>query len=90
MTRLERADRVFDILVEECGAVEDMREDFRFHFADTPEFRFQGHLGFGGKIHNPVVDPYVSCYPEDETSHRRAMINRANKRLDQMQNEAAR
>jgi hypothetical protein len=56
------------------------------------EFRFMGALGFGGKVRQPmsfawkgnwqhIGQVYVDCYPEDESSERKAMIERANTRL---------
>ena len=47
------------------------------------EFRFQGSLGFGGKIYfNPHRGLYVSCYREDETPERNSAIERMNAWLD--------
>jgi hypothetical protein len=84
-------DEIFTVLVEECGARESLRAEFLHHWP-CGEFRFQGALGFGGKIHSRggiIYDGvwewskklFVSCYAEDETPERREMILRANARL---------
>lgn len=48
---------------------------------DPIEHRFGGLLGFGGKLHWAHGRLYVSCYQEDRTPERAAMIERANARL---------
>lgn len=77
----DRNESVWAILVEECGASEEMRDEFLHHAQrqDRLEFRFQGALGFGGKVYLP--EARVSCYREDETPARLAMIAAANERL---------
>lgn len=86
-------DLIYDVLVEECGAHDsgDKRREFAFHFPACREFRFQGALGLGGKVwaeHHINVGEIsttwkftVTCYSEDGTPERRAMIERANARL---------
>lgn len=79
------ADQIWDILVEECGAVEALREDFLHHFPNFPEFRefrFMGGLGFGGKVWCQDGQYSVRCYREDSTPTREQMIKRANARLE--------
>lgn len=74
--------RVFNILVDTCGASEGMREEFVFHWPDCREFRFQCRLGFGGKVYDErPASPRVSCYSEDENPYRVAAIAEANARL---------
>ena len=79
------AHRIFDVLVNRCGAQEHHREPFVRYLADPTrsswEYRFQGALGFGGKCYIDDWGVTVRCYPEDETPERRAMINAANKEL---------
>lgn len=77
------ADRAFDILVSEAGASGRDREQFRRWFADPDgtEFRFGGHLGFGGKFWKDRRPWRVSCYPEDETPVRQAIVERVNRLL---------
>lgn len=77
--------RVFDILVDECGANEKMREEFlNYHISVEPcdEFRFQGKLGYGGKYWRK--DNYVTCYEEDKTTSRVMMLTIANEKLDRL------
>jgi hypothetical protein len=76
--------KVYDILVEECGAHESERSSFLFHQGekDYPsEWRFCGKLGFGGKFWRNSGRLYVNCYNEDETLERLEAIKRANERL---------
>lgn len=90
MTESE-ANAVYDVLVRECGADDDpepqhwnSRASFVREFTkDRPtiEYRFHGALGFGGKFY---PDMRVTCYPEDETPKRRAMVERANVALREM------
>jgi hypothetical protein len=84
---------VWQVLVEECGASEERGsghgfDSFHHYMAesyDWYEFRFIGHLGFGGKFHRRWNgDLYVSCYPEEMTPAKRKMIDRANERLAAM------
>lgn len=84
----QEADRAFDVLVAECGASERQRAEFVhtvgkwLHDLTWSEYRFQGALGFGGKLYTTREGMRVACYPEDDTPERRAMIERANVRLD--------
>ncbi len=87
MLTKQQAAEVWNILVECCGADADgdMPVQF-FHSATTTpnlEFRFQGRLGFGGKVflEHP---PRVSCYQEDSSPKRRTMMNSANLRLQKI------
>ena len=76
---------IYDVLVDECGAYDsaDARSDFAVHWPACGEYRFQGKLGFGGKVWSPTMRsaPKVTCYPEDRTDDWAAMIERANERL---------
>lgn len=82
----ETQDAVFDILVEECGAPMIMREEFKLNWPQCGEYRFQGRLGFGGKVWAPANgrSPTVTCYLEDRNPERRGRIWRANERLFQL------
>lgn len=79
----EQANAIFDILVQECGAREEIREDFVCNqiVEHISEWRFCGKLGFGGKFWRNDGRLYVNCYREDETPAIRKMIEAANKRL---------
>ena len=94
----EHADAVFDILVEHCGAREDMREGFVFHQSNEfcPEYRFIGNLGFGGKFwRNHSFRPdgtlgehwYVANYSEDDTPATAAARAGANPLLNDLRAE---
>ena len=80
---------IYDILVIHAGAREEKYEENQFvqcalewGFNDGFEYRFQGSLGFGGKIWLPVNgEPYVTCYQEDETLERRWVMEKTNKEL---------
>lgn len=89
MTKLAPVDEatstsIWSALVTHCGASETGLDEF-VRFAGSgqwTEYRFQGLLGFGGKVWN-VRDTFrVSCYPEDSTPSRSAMIEAANKELN--------
>ena len=87
-------ERVYDVLVEECGAWPRDSDHYVWEqfiaYMERPErwyeFRFMGDLGFGGKFHRD--EQYydgprysVSCYPEDSTPEKEAAIKQANDRL---------
>ncbi len=52
----EFANKVYDILVSEAGAIESERNDFIYHHCTDKygcsEWRFQGKLGFDSMVHN--------------------------------------
>lgn len=76
---------VWAILVEECGADPAMWGQFKAVWPKCGEFRFQGSLGFGGKLyHSSNGHDRVDCYPEDATPERRTAIVRANARLREL------
>jgi hypothetical protein len=77
----ERANEIYNILVEFGGAPESERDPFVYSYmmGDLDEWRFCGKLGFGGKYWNKRNA--VSCYPEDETPQRIELINKINEIL---------
>jgi hypothetical protein len=78
------SDRIYTVLVNEAGAInsESERIQFRqFRRRHGTEYRFGGWLGFGGKFWEKEDRWYVSCYPEDFTSHRRNVIEDTNSAL---------
>jgi len=81
------ANKVYDILVQECSASETERSGFVMHQTKevVTEWRFCGSLGFGGKFWNNCGRFYVNCYLEDETPSRRWTIDRANKMLAKLE-----
>jgi hypothetical protein len=77
--------KVWDILVEHAGASKssDERESFLSSMTQieypTSEYRFQGSLGFGGKLYRGSLGELrISCYPEDRTAKRIDIISRVN------------
>lgn len=78
---------IYDILVRCCGASEEDRGNFVRYVENwaphhTLEWRFQGSLGFGGKVwlYNSEV-PYVNFYPEDSNPSRDLAVLKANDEL---------
>ncbi|MGG6262947.1 hypothetical protein ACQ4M3_24270 [Leptolyngbya sp. AN03gr2] len=85
----ERAKAIYKILVEKAGAPPTGLGDFLDSQlqALVLEYRFQGHLGFGGKFWNSDSRPrgqhlYVNCYPEDLTPDRGVLIAEINQCLE--------
>jgi hypothetical protein len=81
----------YGLLVSTGNATADLwdKQAFISYFVDgtdtsTKEWRFSGHLGFGGKFWRNGTDHYVSCYPEDETPERRAMIDDLNRQITRL------
>ena len=90
LTQLE-ADMVYDILMEECGASDRNRDEFLVYVTRDVryghEFRFMGHLGFGGKFYNDGRRHWsVACYPEHRTPSVDDAILSANARLKDLAN----
>ena len=82
---------VWDILERTCGAMPGMRDEFvstatrYIKDGKSLEFRFQGDLGFGGKIWIEERRPIrVSCYPEDENPERVRKMAVANRWLKEL------
>lgn len=84
----ETANKIYDILVEHAGAIEDERFSFVLsHSIDKNldlfrEWRFRGKLGPGGKFWNRKYK--ISCYPEDETPERLEIIKKVNSLLEEI------
>lgn len=80
------ANKIYDILVNVCGAKEDERQRFIDEAINRlgMEWRFRGSLGFGGKFYWDS-EWIVGCYQEDETQERRATIFKANLLLSKLQ-----
>lgn len=74
---------VYDILVKTGGASEYDRAAFVYDHLDKQypctEWRFCGHLGFGGKYRSERNT--VDCYREDETPERLAIMQKVNEQL---------
>lgn len=88
MTKMTKdlANKIYDVLVHDGGAVEDMRTSFIYHHSDSKEgcdeWRIIGKLGFGGKYRSKYNK--VDCYTEDETTQRIELIKEINKKLAQL------
>lgn len=78
-------DAIYDVLIEHAGAWEADRASFMRNWPECREFRFQGDLGFGGKIwyshDRRGAYAYVACYSEDLNDDRQRIIDDVNKRL---------
>lgn len=78
----DAANAVYDILVS-AGAIERDRESFVLNQTNhhIVEWRFMGALGFGGKFWRSNGRWYVTCYSEDRTPARDALIDATNNKL---------
>lgn len=85
------AQDIYQALEQTCGAP-TMKDDFLYHVGEFIagrehqqhglEYRFNGSLGYGGKLWlNDHECPRVDCYSEDMTPERRKMIKKANEAL---------
>jgi hypothetical protein len=86
--RLNAAQKIWEILQRTCGAGTYWGSNFvriAQEYLETGkmlEYRFQGNLGFGGKVWiNNGDHPYVTCYPEDMSPDKQKMIDAANAEL---------
>lgn len=80
----ETLEAIYTILVTTCGAGERERSAFICHHLKPDmggEWRFQGLLGFGGKLKTHWWPPRVDCYQEDLTEERQVIIAKANQQL---------
>src|SRR5580692_5488051 len=81
------ANRIYEILVNECGAYEGHRSYFCSFIIDGgTEYRFRGYLGFGGKLYVESRNVRISCYPEDRSAFRDTLINNAMLKLHELAN----
>lgn len=80
--------RSFFAVIRRLGALAASEDDFVQYMtreleAGTHEFRFQGVLGFGGKAYWDGQRAWVSCYSEDLTPERCALIDVTNAWLEE-------
>lgn len=78
---------VYDLLVAEAGAHPDGREPFLYHCTQETlrEWRFQGQLGFGGKLYQDFNGELrIGCYVEDDTVDTRRIKKSVNPKLKDM------
>lgn len=89
----ERANKIYDVLVNLGGAPESMRFAFIYHYTKSDErtstfdtipseWRFQGKLGYGGKYW--TERNAVNCYSEDETPEILKLIKDINNELSKL------
>ena len=91
MTTAE-ANQVYDVLVEQCGALESYRDNFIYcHVTDrvamsgNSEYRIGGKLGFGGKFRMRAGEKlYVDYYSEDDNKTRAKIVAITNEALAQL------
>lgn len=85
----EIASRMYEIAVQHCGAPPSYADTFVRYATGSPsgEYRFQGSLGFGGKLYFDADGWRISCYPEDETPTRRSAMCHANAALTMLREE---
>ena len=82
----EQKRAIWDVLEQHCAAPPSMWPQFEYHFPQCREFRFQGSLGFGGKVWKRYgAGVFVNCYAEDETPERRAVVEAANQALSEIE-----
>ena len=79
--------KVYSILVEQCGAHEHLREQFVSLNGDFTEYRFGGVLGLGSKIWNHSGEVYITCYPEDRSLDNDLLISRVNRKLAKLKED---
>lgn len=87
---VEWLNAVYDILVKKGDASASMRQSFiQVHLEEggCSEWRFIGHLGFGGKYLSKTNE--VCCYREDETKERKEIIRVINEALENLKNQKA-
>jgi len=82
----EKANKVYDLLVSIGGASESDRDSFIYHHCEDKyecsEWRFCGHLGFGGKYRSGWNG--VTYYQEDETPERIKIKSQLNEQLQKI------
>jgi hypothetical protein len=88
----EVANSIVDILIEHCGVAANRKKTIveDLMWTQPTEYRFQGALGFGGKLYNEDYRESrlkVSCYPEDKTPEIDLMIQTANNKLSVLYKE---
>lgn len=89
---LEYATKIAKILINIGGAnarVASSTSDFIFYLTDEKsrwdiEYRFMGHLGYGGKFRTTYNSWKVDCYSESENPERLKLIDRINKKLQKL------
>ena len=87
--RLQLAEQIYNVLVNEGGAREKEREDFIRYITDeqdTHEWRFGGTLGSGGKLYVNISGVYVQYYQESTSPAREKIVDIMNAKIDKLTN----
>lgn len=84
--RKRRANKIYDVLVQECGAKESDRQHFIDSYlkGDMQEYRFQGNLGHWSKLYINGRELGVGCDMDYMPSVRQGILVRANARLGKL------
>lgn len=81
-----KLNKIYDLLVLFGGASETYRQSFVYEHLDSEypcrEWRFCGHLGFGGKYWSETNT--VSFYSEDETALHKEIVVKLNTELSKI------
>jgi hypothetical protein len=83
-------EEVWDLLVREAGASkrEQDRQNFVYDYCQVEypvtEYRFMGKIGFGGKFWRNAGEFYISCYREEETPEKTALIRKVNEGIKEL------
>lgn len=79
------ANKIYDILIEECGALESERQDFVSNEVaeEIREYRFAGKI-CGGKFRRNMDYMYVDGYQECYNPKVEGMIVKANERITKL------
>jgi hypothetical protein len=85
------ANSIVDILVEHCGVNANRRKTIvdDLMWGKLTEYRFQGNLGFGGKLNYNNSKIYISYYLEDKTPEKELMVEIANNKLSEIYSKYA-
>jgi len=82
---MAEAMQIWHILADHAGASRNEYDRHGFVIeamsGKWTEWRFIGKLGHGGKVWNNCGRVYVTCYSEDETPERLAIIEKVNSLL---------
>lgn len=81
---------LYDVLVAYADADHARRDDFIAYLcreSGSHEWRLMGSLGMGGKLFKSCGRIWVSCYSEDETPKRRAVVARVSREIEALVRE---
>jgi len=78
--------QIFAVLVNRCDCDRDHGPALIRYLLENKngEYRFQGNLGFGGKLYFNNDKCYVSCYSNDESPKRLEIIRVVNEEISKI------